>query len=209
MIIVVDGYNLLKQVFPREKGKLDIHREQLIRQLGFYKKQRADKVKEIILVFDGGYQARATREIRHGVVVIFSGQKRSADEWIIDYVERNKEKEIMLVTRDREIIDTCRKYGAEPLHVVDFYDIVQSRLLELVEQEMTRDSSQATHSSATKYEHKHSARQIESEAPDLLMEQAPLDAYKKDDEPPVERKKGKSHRPSKDEKRRMKKIKKL
>ena len=136
MIIVIDGYNLLKAIFPRVKGKLDKQRDQLIRQLGFYKKQKSDTSKGIVLVFDGGRISRATREVRAGVVVIFSGQKMSADDWIIDYVERNQDKELMLVTRDRGLIAQCRKHNVEVLKVMDFYHIMQTRLLEGVESDL-------------------------------------------------------------------------
>ena len=63
MIIIIDGYNLLKQVFPRVKRKLDKQRKKFISQLGYYKKQKLETIKDIIVVFDGGFFNHATREI--------------------------------------------------------------------------------------------------------------------------------------------------
>jgi len=179
MIIVIDGYNLLKAIFPREKGRLNKQRDKLIRQLGFYKKQKSDTIKQIVIVFDGGRISRATREIIGGIVVVFSGQKQSADDWIVDYVDRNKEKELMLVSRDRELIQNCKKRNVEVLKVLDFYSIMQERLLEGVEQDLIGGKEGAE--SIKKYNRSKNG-DIESEALDILMENAPLDSYEKEDD---------------------------
>jgi hypothetical protein len=206
MIIVVDGYNLLKHVFHRVKGRLDKQRKQLIKELGFYKKKKS-KLSEIVLVFDGGRESRATREILSGITVIFSGQQESADDWIVEYVERHKEQEIILVTRDRELISRCKSENLEssagevtPLNVVDFYDIVQNELLKEIGTEMQVRSEGAV----KKYE------DGKSEALDILMEQASVEAYEKKDELPVaKKKKGRTRTPSKEEKKLIAKLDKL
>ena len=46
MILVIDGYNLLRHLFLKEKGKLDKQRKQLIRNLGFYKKKKKWDIEE-------------------------------------------------------------------------------------------------------------------------------------------------------------------
>lgn len=212
MIIVIDGYNLLKAIFPKEKGRLDKQRRRLISQLGFYKNQRRETIKQIVLVFDGGLVGRATREIRDGIVVVFSGQKQNADDWIVDYVERNKEKELMLVSRDRELIQKCKKHNVEVLKVFDFYKIMQERLLESVEQDLIKDKqSEEKTDTIKKYKKESTSKngEIESEALDILMEQAPVDFYEKEDVIKEERKKGRSRIKSKKEKKRISKLKKL
>lgn len=205
MIIVIDGYNLLKQLFPRVKGKLNKQRDQLIRQLGFYKRERP-KIKEIVLVFDGGLIGRATREVRGGVTVIFVGRKRSADDWIVDYVERHRDREIVLVTRDRELISLCRKHNVEVLKGEDFYNFMQDRLLEQVAEDLDKKGAGGK---IKKY--RCEAGEIESEALDMLMEQYADDAYKKDDQinDLFDKKKGSSRKLSKEEKKRLSKLKKL
>lgn len=217
MIVVIDGYNLLRSIFSKERGKLDRQRKELVEQLGFYKKQRAEKIKEIVLVFDGGHSTRATREIRHGVTVVFSGQRQDADQWIIDFVERKVGHEIMLVSRDRELGEKCKKMGAEVIKVLDFYKIMQERLLEKAEREMTREVQD---SGIKKYvdDKNGGVGEIESEALDLLMRQASMqgdtfvDMYKKEDFDFFEeedRQKGRSKTPSKKKKKRFSKLKKL
>ena len=230
MIVVIDGYNLLKAIFPKEKGRLNNHRDQLIRQLGFYKKQRIDEkssesrgtgtIKDIVIVFDGGRIGRATREIRNGVVVVFSGQKQSADDWIIDYVERNKNRELMLVTRDRELIGKCQRYGVEVLKVLDFYDIMRNRLLEGVGEDIQKSSDDTVRKYEQNFEDdSEEVEEIDSESLDLLMEQA--SNFKEKDESIedllngslqvdlIHKKKGEARKKSKKEKKRLSRLKKL
>jgi predicted RNA-binding protein with PIN domain len=206
MIIRVDGYNLLKHIFHKVKGKLDKQRQQLIRELGFYKKKKS-KIKEIVLVFDGGREARATREIRSGITVVFSGQNESADDWIAEYVDRHRDQEIILITRDRELIARCQGERVEPLNVVAFYDIVQSELLEEIGQEMVARRS----GEVEKYKDKTVLPlEIDSEALDIFMEHAPVGEYEKEDVyRDDKRKKGRSRTPSKKEKKLISKLKKL
>jgi hypothetical protein len=129
LIIIIDGYNLLKQIFPKVKGKLDKQRKQFIELLGFYKKKKTKEIKEIIVVFDGGFFRHAEREIKLGVVVVFSGQKSSADEWILNYVQNNKEKQILLVSMDRELISKSNRFKVDNIKVFDFYKIIQNTVL--------------------------------------------------------------------------------
>ena len=208
MIIIIDGYNLLKSVFHKVKGRLDAQRRQLVKELGFYKKQKPD-IKEIVLVFDAGPFGHATREIHSGIVVVFSGQKSNADKWIMDYVERHREKEMLVVTRDREVIKRCQKYGADSFDVDDFYEIVQNTLLEDVAVDIQKkENDDAIH----KYKREeNNTHRISSEALNLLMEQAAVEGYRKEDiyKDEDERKKRKARMPSKEEKRLSKKLKKL
>jgi len=198
MIILIDGYNLLRSMFHKVKGKLDKQRDQFIKQLGFYKKKR-EKIKEIIVVFDGGMPNRSTREIRNGIVVIFSGQNSDADEWIKNYIEENSKKELMVITMDREIIKKAINRGAEVVSVVDFYGILQNTLMQEVENNFDNGDIEKYHSD-------------KSEALDLMMEQAMLSGYesvKDDDIYDVGKKKGNSQKLSKEERRRIERLKKL
>lgn len=205
MVIIIDGYNLLKHLFPKEKGKLDKQRSQLIRELGFYKAKKSEGIREIVLVFDGGEFGHASREIKSGITVIFSGRKESADDWIVRFVERNKGKEMMLISRDKELVSRCHRHDVEAVNVADFYDIVQNTILD----EVGRDLS-SQQESVKKYDRN---GDISSEALDIMMEQAPLDMYNKDDLPLDEqkhkKKKGRSRKPSREERKRIAKIKKL
>jgi len=208
VIIVIDGYNLLHQIFPRVRGELDKQRKEFIKHLSFYKKTKADSIKEIIVVFDGGSWGRATREVRGGVTVIFSGQKSSADEWIIDYVNRKPGEELLLVTLDRELIQLCKGRNIEVMRVLDFYQILEKTLLQSAEDdflEKKRVSEQVE-----KYEEETAVASVESEALDLLMRQASIKLEQKDgfEDEEVERD-GESRTLSKKEKKRQRVLKKL
>jgi predicted RNA-binding protein with PIN domain len=213
VIILIDGYNLLKQLFPSLKEKLDKQRNQLIQQLSYYKSQKSAEITEIILVFDGGISRHATREIHNGIVEIFAGQNSSADDWIINFVEKNKEKELLIVSLDKGLISQCQKYGADSINVFDFYKILQNRLLENLQE------SQAKTESITlqKYkdihgENEYDYKTFDKTALDLLMEQASINAsLEKQDDLLSEKelRKSKSKTKSKQEKKLYKKFKKL
>jgi predicted RNA-binding protein with PIN domain len=213
LIILIDGYNLLKQLFPHLKENLDKQRNQLIKQLSYYKSQKPNEIKEIILVFDGGITRHATREIHGGIVEIFAGQNSSADEWIINFAEKNKEKELLIVSLDKNLISNCQKYGADSINVFDFYKILKNRLLADLQAPQTTPKV----STLQKYEDIYSENEYDNKtadktALDLLMEQASLSASieKKDDLLPEEQlRKSKAKTKSKQEKRLYKKFKKL
>lgn len=136
MIILIDGYNLLRYVFPKAKGELDRQRTQFIKLLGYYKQKKQEVIKEIIVVFDAGPFRHASREIHSGITVMFSGQKSNADEWIIAYVKRHKEYEIALITRDRALKESCKQYGVMAIDIDDFYSGVKALLQEKKEEQV-------------------------------------------------------------------------
>lgn len=209
MIIIIDGYNLLRNIFHKEKGRLDKQRDELIRQLSYYKRK---KKHEIVVVFDGGLLNHATREIKKGVVVVFSGRGESADDWIFEYVERNKNKELLLITHDKQLIDRCMEFGADALGVKDFYVLLKESLLEDVEKEVSKKDDGDSSIQKYKRDKEGAGGEIDSEALDLLMAQTDLSEYKKDgdeDLSKVRRKKQKSKTFPKKAKKIYKKIKKL
>lgn len=133
MIILIDGYNLLRFIFPTIKGDLARQRIQFIKLLGFYKEKKQASVKELIVVFDAGPFSHATREIRGGVTVMFSGQRSNADDWIFDYVVAHKGYEILLVTLDRPLSARVKPFNVHCMDVDEFYNAVKDVLLENVE----------------------------------------------------------------------------
>ena len=216
LIVIIDGYNLLKQLFPGQKESLGMQRKQLVKQLGYYKKKKGKEIKEIILVFDGGFFRHATREVHSGIAVIFSGQKNSADEWIFNYVKKHKEKEILLVTMDKELIGNCQQYGVDAISVFDFYKIMQNGLLKEAEKDFeARKVADAVQKYETDFEmsgNNEKMPQIDNKALDMLMEQSTINiGHEKKDDIYSDKKarKSRSQKPSKKEKKIYKKIKKL
>lgn len=213
MIVIIDGYNLLKQLFPGAKGLIDQQREHFIRQLGYYQQKKHKEIKEIIVVFDAGPFRHATREIKHGITVVFSGQKSNADNWIIDFTERKKGQEILVITMDRELIESCGKNGAQALSSLEFYQLMQKCILENAPQKSTF----SVITTLEKYEpidldDEFSQSPIDQHALDLLMEQESINITKdvaKNDKLPQQQRKGSGFTLSKEEKKAYTKIKKL
>jgi predicted RNA-binding protein with PIN domain len=146
MVIIVDGYNLLKQLYPKNKENLELQKKMLVRKLGAYKKIKQESIKEILVVFDGGSLVHALREIHAGVVVLESGYNRSADDWIIEYTERYKNQEITIVSMDRALCVSCEKNGAFSMGVFDFIHVVNAVIKDTHHSEVPNDDLDgATH----------------------------------------------------------------
>jgi len=216
MIIVIDGYNLLKHIFPSEKKASEQQRQFFIRQLAYYKHKKQHEIKELIVVFDAGPQRHATREIKSGIVIMFSGQKSSADLWIGDYVKRTKGQEIVVVTTDKALSSLCQINGATVIRSADFYELVYQCLLEDAAAENREPELLDLH----KYDELNVAidvldereSTIDQESLDLLMEQASMSMPKDVNEKDLyEQKhtKGNPQTPSKKEKHQLAKLKKL
>jgi len=210
--LIIDGYNLLKQVFPGQKNTLDHQKNVFIQHLAYYKKQKPT-LRDIIVVFDAGPSSHATRMVKSGIVIIYSGSRMTADDWIVQYVEQHRNNELLIITMDRELRKLCEKYNVESLDVHQFYALLQNTLIE-------RGMPVPQGSQTTNYEKYESIPidefdsfdTIDKQAVDLLMEQASLQVpnVKKDDNqstrPPVRKK---SYTPSKNERRLQSKLKKL
>lgn len=215
MIIIIDGYNLLKHVFPGSKNNLTKHKSIFIQQLAYYKSKKGQDIQEIIVVFDAGPMNHATRSIKSGITIVFSGVKSSADNWILHFVERNKNKGILIVTLDRNLQEECNKLGADWISVYDFYKIIQNFLLEEVSSQSLDQLPNGT--SYKKYESMPLETEtthekiVDQKAFALLMNEAILQQseIKKDDIEEASPRKSKSYTLSKKEKRIQAKIKKL
>lgn len=203
MIIVIDGYNLLKQIFPLSnsavKNDIEKVRTQFIQKLSSY---RDKKDHEIILVFDGGSLPRATREIIMGIVVIFSGYKTSADEWILDFFERKQPNEFLLVSNDRKLIDSSKKFGADSIDVFSFYKL----LISSIGQPVLANVKSQTSSTVKKFSDED---EKEWSAYDYLIAQSDVKSYHKDDLDDAKAPRKSSSAASKKEKSIVRKIKKL
>lgn len=210
MIILIDGYNLLKQIFPKEKGSLEPQRFQLIRQLSLYKKNKGSDITDIILVFDAGPFSRASREVRGGIVVMFSGQKSTADDWIEEYVQANASIEINLITMDRNLRESCRKHNVHPFGVLEFYTLVQNNIYEQSAPEAVIESGLKKYQNNDQWATGLDEEGYTTENVDVLMTQISFKISQKDelDERPST-KKGNAQKPSKRQRALLKKIEKL
>ncbi|MBL4587821.1 NYN domain-containing protein [Candidatus Babeliales bacterium] len=111
MIVLVDGYNVMKMVFSCRGQQFRMEKRKFICEIGKYFKIKSETVSQVILFFDGGLSMHMMREVKNGVVVMHSGQRMSADDVIIEYVEKKKNKEFLLVTNDRGLIKLSHQAG--------------------------------------------------------------------------------------------------
>jgi len=207
MIVIIDGYNLLKQIFPGVKENLDKQKKIFIQELAFYKSKKQE-VKEIVVVFDGGLLLHATREIHQGIVVVYSGIRNCADNWIINFVARNRPKQILVVTLDRKLKASCEKMGADNISVYDFYQIMQKNILNDAQESLNHQGTDFKKLNHLDFDDL--KKDVDNKALDLLMKQASIRIPEEKAEcNNNHRRKGKSYTPSKKEKMIYKKLKKI
>lgn len=124
MIIVIDGYNVLKQVMTtRVVGAQE--RKAFIVQLGTYASR---KKHEIVLVFDGGPHEWPHSELYAGVKVVYSGARQTADDYISSYFETHKNQEIVLVSSDHELNSIASDKGIASIDSCSFYTLFKDTI---------------------------------------------------------------------------------
>ena len=188
MIIIIDGYNVLKQVVAEST---QTQRMQFIRLLNRYARSKGHK---IIVVFDAGPTWNLTKEVYESVTVVFVGAKETADDYIIRILPAYKNQETLLVSSDRQIIKNASRCGVESIDARHFYALLQADFKQMHQPLV----SQAIKTTSTAHEER-----------DALMRQASqLTVYKPDDAS-QRTVKGPSHTLSKSERKIMKKIGKL
>ncbi len=196
MILVVDGYNVLKQVWTGRQIT-QAERNAFIAQLGKYGRL---KHHEIILVFDGGPSDWVYKERINGVLVVYSGPLQSADDYIKEYLGKRRTDDLMLVSNDRELKQRAAQLDIPSLEAVYFYRLVQGTLQETVQTHKVAGGGLVKLS------------QEESPELDALMEQASKRiATKREDVAPSEitSRKSAAHTLSKEERKKQKKLRKL
>lgn len=124
MIIIIDGYNFLKQHKP--DGYIDeSDRRAFLHQVAQYSRRKKHKV---VVAFDGGPSEWPSKEKVAGVTVFFSGSKQSADKIIMQYIQENKNKELLLVSSDHELALFASKRTVASIGVPEFYTLLHNAL---------------------------------------------------------------------------------
>jgi hypothetical protein len=124
MIILIDGYNVLKMVFP--KALVDENqREKFIGQLARYAHMTHNK---LYVVFDGGDESRPLFLQRRDITIVYSGYRDSADTVIKGLLEEEQQKEVLLVSTDRELNRYAAAYDIPSMESLVFYGYVRDRL---------------------------------------------------------------------------------
>lgn len=117
MLVVIDGYNLIKQVLGTKRVS-QRQRNEFIMQLGAYFKKR--KLRGII-IFDGGESSYPYQEKNDALTIIYSGYKETADEVIARYLQAHREYEILVVSSDRAVRQYAETLGKQTMKAPEFY----------------------------------------------------------------------------------------
>lgn len=191
MYILVDGYNVLKQTSARKEIS-EHERQRFINQLRKYAQQKGHTV---ILIFDGGPSTWPTRSQKHGVTIIYSGTKQSADDVIKKMLNESGNKEVLLVSSDNELYSCARANKATVMDAIAFYDLI----VHAITTEGARTKGTVIKTS-----------QEENPYIDALMSGIKMPAdFKQEDEIFQANRKSPAVKPSKKERELLKKIKKL
>lgn len=189
MHIIIDGYNVLKQVI-HQNAISESQRRGFINALGRYAHK---KNHTITVVFDGGPTTWPSHEKDHGVIVTYVGTKQSADDYIKVYIA-NKRHGILIVSSDNEIKRAAAHQGLISIDGVEFYKMVTAALQSSVNK---REQKQIIKTSAEV-----------NELVDQLMRQESGVLFKKEEDEAIERR-SKGDKPSKKEREYLQKLKKL
>lgn len=124
MILILDGYNILKRhhgiqfVDERERSRF-------LSELASYARQSGNK---IIVVFDGVYDE--DEKYGRNVRVVYSGSRETADDYIKRYVQTHAAKDLMLVSSDRELNRLADRHQVPSLDAHEFIRVLQYSRLE-------------------------------------------------------------------------------
>ena len=119
--IIIDGYNMIRQSPGlRDLDRMDIQqgREALIDWLAVYKRIRPHK---ITVIFDGSNAPAlsARRDFIKGIAIRFSRGGETADA-VIKRMARQEKEQALVVSSDREIVETAKSHGAAAISSPEF-----------------------------------------------------------------------------------------
>lgn len=123
MHIIVDGYNVLKQMVSDQEIGL-AQRRAFTNMLGKY---AAKKNHSITVVFDGGPDSWPTQEKDYGITIVYSGTKQTADD-VIKKLLQAKKYGVLLVSSDNELKAAAARQGIASMNAQEFYRLVKDEL---------------------------------------------------------------------------------
>ena len=123
MIIIIDAYNLLKQLHDNQLIT-DDQRASFLKQM---KKYADHKKHTILVVFDGG-PFDWTHSYKEGrMKVFYSGRHETADQVIEQYLDDHQTKDILLVSSDHELCLYASQLKIPSIGSSDFYAIITQK----------------------------------------------------------------------------------
>lgn len=120
MNIIIDGYNLLKYIAKSSH----VNEKQLRNFISMLGQYAVKKQHKILVVFDGEpYSIISSRYIN----IKYTGTYESADEYIINYVQRNKLKDTLVVSSDNGLINSVDHEGLYTIRSDAFYNLIKDQ----------------------------------------------------------------------------------
>ena len=117
MIVVIDGYNLIKQIVGVSRIS-HAQRDKFVNDITKYlHTQKLDGV----IVFDGGDFSHPYTIQHNRIQITFSGYKEKADHVIMRFIDEHKNQELLIVSADREIRDYAHAKNKTSLAADEFY----------------------------------------------------------------------------------------
>ena len=122
MIIVIDGYNFLKSI----TGTKFISETQMRDWINYFEKYIYFRGNQIMVALDAGPYLFASFEKHGAIEVWYAGQHQTADDLIKNWLTKHKQKDVLLVTSDREVRDFADDLGVVSISSQEFYKILDS-----------------------------------------------------------------------------------
>ena len=120
MNILIDGYNLLKQLLT--KNITDKERQWFHERAAEYARKKGHVLS---IVYDAGPYNRLTKETQGRITIIYSGFRDTADDVIKDYIDRKVLKNMLVVTTDRALNRYADDQGVPSIDSLDFYEFMK------------------------------------------------------------------------------------
>jgi len=137
MVVLVDGYNVTRFLFPRESPSHEAEMAFLLTRLVRYYALKKEHIHEIVVVLDGGMFSHKTRELHRGIVIMYAGHGRKADDVLVEYGKQFRNGAI-LVSNDRELQRRMAVHACDSVGVAQFWDMVTAVCLAQQEDDAVR-----------------------------------------------------------------------
>lgn len=121
MNIIIDGYNIIKQIFTKSR----ISQKERSWFLGKLAEYARKKKHTIYIIFDAGPYERPTSEKRDALTKVYSGRHMSADDVIKAYIEEQVLKPMLIVSTDRQITAFAARHQVPSIDSIDFYALMK------------------------------------------------------------------------------------
>ncbi len=123
MILLVDAYNVIRFLYPGGRHAYEAQVTWFLSKLSAYRKLKKSDIQDIIVVFDGGTFSHKTREIVGGLVVMYAGVRRKADDVLAQYAQELRERAV-LISNDRELGRRVAVHRSAIMGVHEFWQLV-------------------------------------------------------------------------------------